>query len=171
MAALLFVSISAAAAVVLQLVPTQQLAPVTLDYSEAVRLATQPNADDQTRLKAVHVIDEHCGSVAAALRSLEAGAEAELANTARHVRSALASLLASGPQAVPGSVDPGFRATIAAIVDRSRSIEERVRLLQEVQRQADSGLTALLQLGSFLTGEAKVRYDSMLKRLVRDFGG
>lgn len=172
LAAVLFLSVGGLAWVVLEKAwPEEVLAPYTLDYAEAVRLATEPGRDEQTRLMAIGQIEEHCGGVAQALLHLETSANTDLANRAREIRNVLANVLNSEPQSQPGAVDPRFRDTIMLIVSDKASDEDRLNSLSTVQNQATSGLTALLLARTLFVGQAKDRHDILIQRLTREFSG
>lgn len=142
----------------------------TLDYAEAVSVATEPNWEPRLRLRAVGIIDEYCGAVAVVLREVAAQtSDIELASAAQLTRRSLADLLKLGPKAPPGRGDVEFRASIESLSDSKLTTEQRLLAIERVRMQASHGLTALLLARRFLDAEAVESFDLLLARLRSEF--
>jgi hypothetical protein len=171
MAALLLVSVSGIAWFVAERTwKEEHSAPFVLDYRGAVGLATEPGRDEQIRYTGVAILEDYCSEASRALRELSTNSTSPLAVPAMRVRKELADLLMSGDVSRPSRLSGDFLEVIAAVRNNRLSTEARLAALQQVQRYATAGLTAILLSKPFFTGDHEKNWHLVVQRLRSDYG-
>jgi hypothetical protein len=169
LAALLLMSVSGIAWFAITRTTVEKQVSTTLDYAEAVQLATEPGRQEDARVQAVLKLEAYCGYAADALRRLSTGSNQRLAGEAAKIRSDIASLLANGPLSRPSAVDAAFEELIASIENERLPLETRLAILPRLADQLASGVAAFLLAGPLLSANARGNHEIALTHLKRDY--
>jgi hypothetical protein len=168
LAALLLLALSGIAWAGMHVVwPVQQNSRFTLNFANAVLLATEPGRDEGARTSALGLLDEHCGYALQTLKTLTQDSEPLLAKRARSLRTRLRDVMQREPNGPPDptSLDVIQKARVAN--DPSATVDARTAAMDDLATITQAGIVAI----KIIVREGKVPHESAsfwLERLRAD---
>lgn len=147
--------------------PERRLAPLTMDYVEAIDVATNPAYEEASHLHAIIRLDEECAFASSFLRRLATASDPDLAAAAHRVRASAATLFSKPPVEAPGALDGGLVECVTVFDEPGRSPAERMDALGRLEKRLCVGLTAILVARDHALQDAalKARVALMVSRL------
>lgn len=151
--------------------PERRLAPLTMNYAEAVEVATNPEYDASGHEGAVGMVASGIAYAARALQAVSMADEDEvIRTTAQAVRAELRDAVTTTPLREPRKVEGDIVAIVATVTNRALPSESRLAAMRELSQMMHSGAMAMRAARDHVLepGVSAGKASTMLDRLARE---